>query len=176
MKALFKKAWKDPVGSKVIAAAIIAVLSSLYLSLSGNWGIVYSPVKRAILYDLVLPVWAILLVCSTCILAPFIFLRWRKCPNTEIESEEKKDEYINLLGLRWRWIDGIFGIDNIRSFCPECDLEVSPQRVRRFQKPDAYGYKCDSCEWQSELSRNDPYKNVDLVKREIEKQKRKNVT
>ena len=148
---MLTRIWKDPVWSKVIAAAIIGV-SGAVLSYRLDW---WPPITRGFRWFVTfvcsatsVPNWllAILLVCAVPSLVVAALIIWgvTVSPRSSASGWQnyKHDEFFK---LRWRWsystIDG--AITQLHSFCPNCDYQVFPQnnwsgRTRIF-------FKCDSC-------------------------------
>jgi hypothetical protein len=68
-----RKAWHDPVGSKVIAAGFVAIFATAYASFTGSWPTIQIWLKS----DVSLPNWlAILLAAAVVLCTPFRILKF----------------------------------------------------------------------------------------------------
>jgi len=124
---MLKKLWHDPVWSKVIAAAIVAASATLASYLFGwlptiwNWslpGFVFLGSTKPV------PRWLLLILL---VLAVMTFSRWigafRRVPNIQPWRRYTKDTFY---GWVWRWeYDGAGEPCDLRSYCPECDFELT---------------------------------------------------
>jgi hypothetical protein len=150
---VWKKIWHDPVWSKVIATAIVAVLGWLTYRL--NWWPGWMTQRLARLWTYLLspsivPHWILFLLIL--VAAPsFIIvgvLIWTSLFPKTVRQNETPDwtsyRTDSFDGLRWRWRYLEKGrIDSLYSFCPVCDYQVFPDSTSRFA--DRIGFQCESC-------------------------------
>lgn len=144
MEAL-KKIWHDPVWSKVIAAAIVAVVAVMagYVL---NW---WPKVGAVLLQTTLVPNWLLgLLALGTALTVLLVVVV--VCAGIR-QDESLKPEWNsystdNFFGLRWRWryLDGGQPF-NIVAFCPRCDLQLHPQQGSGYQATDRIAFRCESC-------------------------------
>lgn len=148
---MFKKVWRDPVWSAVIAAVILGVGGSVWAFASEIWGVVstWPGAARDFLFAVTeVPNWllAILSLCGVAVLALMGLLAWvavfdRKGPATPLSYTQD-----TIFNIRWRWrlaSDGT--IYNLASFCPYCDLQIHPTNVGTYRVIDHIAYRCEDC-------------------------------
>ena len=153
---MLKNIWKDPVWSKVIATAILAVLGiggayasnrwadfsigdSIinFLDVSYSWATSRSSIPNwlsLIIGLLVLPT----------ILVFLIFL-WNliRGENTSPSWRSYKEDVF--FGIRWRWKYIDESITEVHTFCPHCDFQVYPQSASAYIAVERIEFQCDSC-------------------------------
>ncbi len=80
-------------------------------------------------------------------------------------DESIKYTHDTFLDISWRWWYGYGDVQELRSFCPNCDIQIEarPKTSSSFGHPsnDSIVYQCDDCEWDG--------KEFDFSKSEIEK-------
>lgn len=151
---MIKKVWNDPVWSKVIATAIVAVVG-VVASFAWGW---WPPIGRTIAqaYDYLgssteVSNWLILVLALLALFAvAFIsVLVWIRFAPTTADAptwkDYTKDEFF---GLKWRWryrADDTIG--DICTFCPICDFQVFPRPARPYpnNQGSSITYDCDGC-------------------------------
>lgn len=124
-----KDVWRDPVWSKVISAAIIAVavaagtfLLALFsqpvstgLTQGWTYAVADALVPRWVLGLLVLGVLATAVWVATITIA-----KVTASPDAWLSYTEDEFHFI-----QWRWdLDKDYSVSNIRGFCPSCDFEL----------------------------------------------------
>jgi hypothetical protein len=139
-------AWHDPVGSKVIAAGIIAVLAVAGTTILGLWPAVWSAIAGAFHFlaaTSAVPRWllAILGFCAlvvalvTCLLIrDFCFSKWRQYRSDTFDRVEWRWEY------SWRGV-----ILYLRPHCPGCQCRMVPTEYRDGNWQPFVRFDCDSC-------------------------------
>jgi hypothetical protein len=150
--AMWKKAWNDPVWSKVIAVAIIGAASITAPFFFGWWPAISSGVSvtiRFLVASTALPHWAILimvLLSLTALLALGAML-WARIRPHATSSLPDWTSYTTdvFLGLRWKWTYIGTQMSNPAAFCPTCDYQIHPQRGRRRGSDTIIDFHCDSC-------------------------------
>jgi len=150
------------------------------------------PVWNHLKSDVILPAWIFWLPAIIIVILIYAFIKLVKQrtggnPGNVIdeETQNKINEFMNnfnAISLKWRWItrlddNGEFSIENIRIYCPECDLEVAPDISYHQPYPDSVSerhlfVKCHSCRRVhfDEIRENDePQYIYDLGKSYIER-------
>jgi hypothetical protein len=143
--------WKDPVWSKVIATALIAVAaagSTYFLNLwsaIGNW---FGGFIALILSSSYVPNWLLggmILLCSVTL----FFLGaavWSVIhPSPELSPNWLTYNTDFFFGLRWRWRYGGGSITDLHTFCPNCDYQVFPEHDSAYSAIDRIAFNCDIC-------------------------------
>ncbi|MDK9719651.1 MAG: hypothetical protein OEL53_00555 [Rhodospirillales bacterium] len=152
---MLKKAWNDPVWSKVIASAIIAILA-IVISYFAGWGpailsAISSVISAAV--DFIassseVPNWLLLIlgICAVTVVAFLAFLGWLHFLSEAYEDPLSKYREDNFFGILWRWRYFPSGeIYNLTSFCPRCDLQVYPNNASGWSAVDHIEYRCEDC-------------------------------
>lgn len=153
---MIKKLWNDPVWSKVIAAAIIALAGTAWVAYLKNWWpavwhgieaawaflLSTTPVRHWVLGLLILfaTLFALLLVS----LSASMF--WPKSdPNSELVKIGPDWHFYTsdkFFGLKWRWrYEGPEIL--LDAYCPQCDYQVFPDDNSDFT--GRIKFFCDSC-------------------------------
>lgn len=148
---MLKKAWIDPVWSKVISTAIVAGLASLGAYFYGWWPDIASFFRQTIsVATSVTPIknWllAILVLCAAVIFVLVGIMLWAiYCP-PEVKSSSRSYSEDTVLGIRWRWRYGSdWAIYDLCSFCPHCDYQIQPRNISDFRAIDHVEYRCEDC-------------------------------
>jgi hypothetical protein len=153
-----KKAWHDPVWSKIIATAIIAFAAAAWAAYKNWWPAIWqgivngnatawnyllatTPVRHWLLGVLILVavLFVILLISVAASLLP------RTDPYGKLVSfaadwhSYTSDDFFN---LKWRWLyQG--GEIVLNAYCPKCDYQVYPDDMSDF--PNHINFYCDFC-------------------------------
>jgi hypothetical protein len=140
-----KKVWNDPVGSKVIATGVCALLAA-----AGAWwwhDVVNATIAlwNYVTADIVVPRWVAGVVSLWALLTTGLLVALRIEAVAEAKSPNdwrsyRTDEFF---GLRWRW--KLF--DNGRPydicvFCPACDYQLNPEHDNPYYAVDAIRFQC----------------------------------
>lgn len=148
-----KEIWKDPVWSKVIAAAILAACAALVATLQGWWPAIRGVV--AIAWNwlgessrhpnwLLIALWLALAL----LLISIIFIVIASF-NSEPRSQKhswKSYTTDHFFGLQWTWkLDDSGLIYDVFALCADCKCQVYSRRVGHYRE-DKYGFYCDVCE------------------------------
>jgi hypothetical protein len=146
--ASLKKAWSDPVWSKVIAAGIIAVLSVPGTYVLGLWPKIGNAILIAVRFlGNTTPVWnwligvvsIIAIVCAVEVWLTSVHAK-RKATAAPLYTT---DEF---LGVNWRWRYGKNGeITGLHSLCPNCGLQIFLLDASGYQAVPQVGFQCDDC-------------------------------
>lgn len=148
-----KKIWNDPVWSKVISAAIIAVATlsvtyflNLWPSISRH---IYQSVAFLVAPSLILN-WIIglliLLALPTSVV--IVITLWKVVfPAKEIAPHWQTYTSDTFFGLRWRWQWGYLDDNfiNLNTFCPHCDFQVFPEDASEYRAIDRISFYCECC-------------------------------
>jgi hypothetical protein len=147
-----KKYWHDPVWSKVIAGAILAVTAGISTYFFDWWPIIGRVLKATL--DFVLsststPIWllGILLIPLLLVLIVIGLVIWSKLrPSNQIPiwRNYTKDTFFD---IRWTWrYDETNKIIDLYSFCPDCDFQIYPQPNRDFLGQFTHiQFHCENC-------------------------------
>ena len=148
---MWKKAWSDPVWSKVIAAAIIGASGVAATFFLGWWPVISRWIATALSFlaaDSSLPNWAAILLglLSLPLIIILVALAWRSvfpaaaaAPNWAAYTSDV------FLGMRWRWSYDGSRMSAPNSFCPKCDCQVFPQRGFDYGSYTQIKFHCDNC-------------------------------
>lgn len=152
MTTMLKKTWHDPVWSKVIAGAILALGATVATYFLDWWPAIGVFVSGSIAFALastLTPNWLLLLLALLALPALVIIgaLAWQGVSPSEPRSPSWHDYTADIFfGLRWRWNYGTGGrIDDAHTFCPHCDFQVYARDVSSFRVIDHIAFHCDSC-------------------------------
>jgi hypothetical protein len=149
---MLKSIWKDPVGSAVISAAILAVGGAVgtYLLdlwpaigkwLASVWGLASQP---SLISNWV--VWALVL-CTIPTFLIIVALIWAAI-RSDLQEDGSWRIYTEdqFLGLRWRWkYFQSGGLEHPIPFCPHCDYQVFPHHASAYNVIERIAFHCDSC-------------------------------
>ncbi len=151
------KIWKDPVGSKVIAAGIIASLAGLITYFTGLWPTICSwslKIKDFIFTSSSVPHWLIGIMAIPCILLIVslmsqLFEFLKKKQSQLPWSTYNKDIF---WGVEWHWsYDQNGNINRILSFCPKCNFQlIEPIHNSAYDSVVRFNYFCEECKYKGE--------------------------
>ena len=152
LHAMLKKLWNDPVWSKVIAGAILAVGTLLGTYFLDWWPTIGRFAKDAYNFALSptsLLNWIIgvlgLLAAPTII--GLLAIIWQKIfPSSSSATDWRNYTTDKFFGLRWRW--RYFGdgkIYDVHTFCPHCDFQIYAEDASAYRAVDRITFRCDSC-------------------------------
>ena len=147
-----KKLWHDPVWSKVIATAIIAVavfLSQYFLHWMDS---AFQATKRfyiVTLQNTLVPNWllGLMSVCTIAVIGVLILVTWQNYKSVPATLDWKKDYKQDIFwGILWRWKYDYKGqLEDIYSFCPDCDYQVYAKNISGFRAVDHIAFECENC-------------------------------
>jgi hypothetical protein len=149
---MLKNIWKDPVWSKVIAAAILAIASISGNYFFGWWSTLsaYGATLAALLFsNSYIPNWVIGLMVFFTLPSIFILLLlplklFHKNNIDPISWQSYVSD--NFYNLRWSWSYSSSGqMKNWNTFCPHCDFQVFPLETGLYDVLQRITFKCDSC-------------------------------
>jgi len=145
MPQLLRKAWSDPVWSKVIASAILAIAGSLLAYGFGWW----PRILDAALQRHAVPTWLLILLAlaavptSTAVGAALWFAVFPRPATGPTWAGYTTDE---LLGVRWRWRYSQSGtLFDLTSFCPSCDFQIFAEPGGLYRAVPRTAFRCESC-------------------------------
>ncbi len=151
MSGLLKKAWHDPVWSKVIATIIIGIAGVLVTYFAGWWPIIAQMGSGLVAYTAAstqIPNWllGLLILCAVLVIGAIgiagYFLLAAGKPQV-LWATYTTDE---ILGIKWRWHYGSKGlIYELYAYCPSCDLQVYARNSSAFRAVDHIAYFCEHC-------------------------------
>ena len=148
MLKVLKKVWNDPVWSKVISVAIIALITQYFFSW---WQFLTQLIKSLSIFFLQVtqvPNWliALMLICSIIVLLVMAINAYQACKpsaNLSWHLNYKEDVFFHIL---WRWqYDSTWQPENINTFCPKCDFQIYPQNASGFRSIDHIAFHCEVC-------------------------------
>ena len=149
---MLKKAWIDPVWSKVIATAIIGAVSIAVAFFSGWWPAILKGISTAAGFlgtSTAFPHWAIIVMALLSLTAPIVLgaLLWARARRNTTSSPPDWIAYNSdlFLGLRWRWTYTGTQISTLLSYCPDCDYQLHPQRGKDYGSYSITEFHCDNC-------------------------------
>jgi hypothetical protein len=130
-----KAIWRDPVWSKVISAAIIAITVSAGTFVLARWSGPFSNALSAtwayVVGDAVIPRWMLAGICAWAVAASYV-LYLVALITKESKAVQKsqitwtsyvEDEFLN---LRWRWqINSSARVFSLTAYCVSCDMELT---------------------------------------------------
>jgi hypothetical protein len=168
----FKEIWRDPVWSKVISAAIIAIAAVVGTFLLALFS---QPVSTGLAHgwtyvaaDAMVPRWLLgLLILSALATAVWIAIitiaRLRASPDAWLSYTEDEFHFV-----QWRWdLDKEYGVSNIRGFCPACDFELDVDVENTRKGLCTTTYRCP-CQQISMPFHDNPNGVHDRVKKTVE--------
>lgn len=164
------KIWKDPVWSKVIATAILAIIASFYagwlriknaLLFIYNFFIATTPVPNWLIAVLIIPTLIFLLLILLAIKERFF--------GSKLHTYK---DYIsdNFLGLIWGWSyyeDG--GICDVHSICPHCNYQILAKYESGYHVAPRYLFECDECGYNAGTIDSDYSEIEQKIKFKIQK-------
>jgi hypothetical protein len=164
-----KRAWNDPVWSKVIAGAILAALG-LFLSIWLDW---WPAIIRFARGSTTLPNWllTVLVLAAFGMLGVAGLILWvsRVAPAGPRWRGFTEDV---VMGLRWRWrysADADAEMWDLHAFCPTCDFQLFPKDVGPYRYPPVVMYPCENCGFQSQLFDLPSGELESLVRRQVQR-------
>jgi hypothetical protein len=171
MPKFFSNIWNDPVWSKVIASAIVAIGGITYFD---GWSWIASFLERGarvVADSSTLPNWVIGLMfvgCSIAVVAVLLWLRSKGVPTATWQSYTEDE----VLGLRWRWKWNHGQIASLYAFCPRCDFQMFPENTSAWDALDKYSYHCAGCSSDIKTLDENPERFESTVKRFIQQKVR----
>ncbi|MEA0907766.1 hypothetical protein QT917_000755 [Xanthomonas campestris pv. campestris] len=146
---MLKKAWNDPVWSKVIAASIIAAAGPATFFL-GWWPAIIGSLRGAayFLVDSTLPNWLTLFLGIVALptIVVSAALLWRgmfPVPTLSIDWASYTSDIF--FGLRWRWSYSGAYMSDPNVYCASCDYQVFPKHGFDYGSHSQIVFNCDSC-------------------------------
>ena len=152
MASILTRLWHDPVWSKVIAGAILAVGATVATYFLDWWPVIGRFISSSYVVALSsasVPVWVIVLVVLLA-LPTVLFLAaliWKRLfPSQSSPPSWKLYTSDIYFGLRWRWRYLDEGhIYDMHSFCPHCDFQVYARDVSSYRVISHIAFSCESC-------------------------------
>jgi hypothetical protein len=145
-----KKLWTDPVGSKVVAWAIIGLIGvAMTLWIPGLLSI-FRSLWLWITADFAVPRWLFLLLSGYSLITLVLIIQaWLSSYSGVPEAPITQRDYTKdrLYGLVWSWQystidDSIIGL---ATFCPKCDYQLFGCESRSFRLSHPLEYCCPEC-------------------------------
>jgi|GEM_PF-1948370 len=171
---MIKRAWKDPVWSKVIAAGILTVFASAATYFLGAWPVISSALIQAwefILGSTLMPRWLLGLMSIPCILlivAIFTEIK-EKLSKKETAKSWKSYKRDNFFELLWSWRYVGNRIDNLHSLCPRCEYQILPKDVAAYAVVPRFEWSCDDCGYSAGSFEGHPQELLQKVELKIQK-------
>lgn len=146
--------WKDPVWSKIISVAILAVLASIWATIKGKWHAIgsglWSLLESAWMWlGNTTNVWNWLLIAlvGIAVLVAVVLLRVMLESRNQVTPATENDYRTDLFeGLRWYWDYDYFNrISGLFPCCPDCLLQLEPQYDTRTYSHGRIYYDCEHC-------------------------------
>lgn len=168
------KIWADPVWSKVIAAIILLLLSSVGTYLLGIWPSIIQYSKNG--YEFLNSSNAVKNWLIGIALIPWLLIAFFICA-VIAEKFRKKEPKLNwhsymadnFFGLNWKWSYSNNNIANLNAFCPQCHYQIFPRGVVSFIEITYYKYDCEDCGYCSNSTASSPQELEQKVKLKIQK-------
>ncbi len=167
---------KHPVRDKVIAGLILAaILSFITFILPGGWGLVFHGLSvfwQWLWKDAAIPIISlialIILALGFVVLVAFMIFSGLSKADHQIKTFQYTEG--DFFGVHWRWRYGHDSIDDLASFCPDCDLQIYPRPTRYSGLPELSPvvYRCDECKRDVYESKYPHSQVEDLVRRKIQ--------
>jgi hypothetical protein len=148
--SMIKKAWNDPVLSKVIASAIVGIALLLGSYLLGFWPIFRTFIRSVVDYALSrtnVPNWILLILIISLFswIVRFSMRLWYAFFSVGEVGDWHSYTSDDLFGVHWRWNYNYHNeVSDLCGFCPACDLQVYPDSLAVFP---GVRYRCDDCGW-----------------------------
>ena len=151
---MIKNIWKDPVWSKVIAAAIIAVLGfggAYFAGLLPKFEIVVMHIWNFLIDKTSLNNWLIIVLSIPLIIMLILFFAYLKESNGEEHAPGPLIDFTNynsdtFFNMNWRWSLGSDGSPYaVTPFCPKCDYQIMPKFDSSFRIAPRYAFICEDC-------------------------------
>lgn len=150
---MIRRIWHDPVWSKVIAAAIIAVFGSLgayFAGYLGKIGIIVTYAWRFLAGKTPLYNWLIVVLSIPAIIMLILVVAFFKGSkareNVPYSLDFRNYNSGTFFGLTWRWRLGSDGAPyEITPFCPKCDYQIVPKFASAFRVAPRYALMCEDC-------------------------------
>lgn len=148
-----KDIWSDPVWSKVIAGAILAVAGVIITYFLDWWpaiGVATSGLFTYLGESSSIPNWIIGVGATCSLLVAFVVaaIIWQIIFPSATDSEPSSRTYISdqFYGLRWHWQYSSSGdIYPLYPCCANCDYQVQPENVSGYSAVLQIQYRCDLC-------------------------------
>lgn len=171
---MLMKAWKDPVWSKIIATAILLLLGSVGTYVLGVWPSIIKfsadmydflnstqSVKNWLIGIALIPWFLIIYIIFLLILEAF------KNNKADLDWRSYTTDYF--FGLNWKWSYRGENINDLFSFCPECQYQIFANSVGGYDMARCYQYVCDDCGYCAQDSDVEPEMLKHRVKLKIQK-------
>lgn len=147
-----KDIWKDPVWSKVIAAAILAIGAGILATLRGWWPVIGEAIVQAWHWlgeSSSYPNWLLILLWlalgAVLFLAGIIVVANLKSDSGAQPQHWKSYTTDEFFGLQWVWrLDSSGDIFGIFALCLDCKCQVYERDIGDYGQTK-YGYYCDVC-------------------------------
>jgi hypothetical protein len=158
---MLKKLWNDPVWSKVIAAAIIALAGGAWLAHWQNW---WTPIEHATrvalgtswmfltgttpvrrwIYSLLLVVAGLFVLLLVGLASTLYSTKESVSPFVPIVRVEDWRSYVTdtFYEIKWRWGYAGGEITHMLAFCPRCDYQMVPEGMSLISQ---ISFRCDVC-------------------------------
>ena len=144
---MFKKIWKDPVWSTVIAVGVLALIPLIAPYFYGAWSYIYATLSQACSFLLAsssVPNWLLALMIMLFVYVLLIaFKEWLAGNETELNFKNYTKDYF--FGLLWVWRYSSNRIDNLHSLCPRCQYQILPKNASSYIAVPRYEYICEDC-------------------------------
>lgn len=147
-----KKYWHDPVWSKVIAGAILAltaVISTYFLDWWAAIGRVLKAILDFVFSSTAVPNWLLGLLVISLLLVIFVIglIIWSKWHHKQRPPNWLSYSTDSFFGIKWTWrYDEIGKLIDLYSFCPDCDFQIYPQSNYNFFREFTHiHFHCENC-------------------------------
>lgn len=146
-----KSIWSDPVWSKVISAAVIALSVAGGTYLLSWWPAIGSQIRLVsgfALSSVSLPVWLVGLLAAVASFVAFVMLAavWASITKRHLEPQWKNYRTDVFDGLQWYWRFSDDGsVLSLYSCCPKCQYQVQAEERGGFTGTHDTSFHCDVC-------------------------------
>lgn len=153
--SVIKKVWKDPVGSAVIAGAILAVAGVGVATIQGWWpkiGVGVFDAAKWLVRSSSHPNWLLIVLWLSTLGAAFTLVamaieRWRGVDEPPITWRSYCRD--NFRGVAWQWTytgGSHAKIERLTPLCPSCECILMRKDHDYYSGNFAYGLYCTHCE------------------------------
>lgn len=146
-----KSIWADPVWSKVIATALIAVAAGVGTYALHLWPAIGSRLGTALGFALstaTLPVWLVglLVIITSFTLLAVLALAWSAMRERDHVPQWKSYSTDVFEGLQWCWrLQDDGSVQSLFSCCPTCQYQVQAEERGGFTGFHDTSFRCDVC-------------------------------
>jgi hypothetical protein len=163
---------EHPIWSSLIVTGIVSPITTF---IPGGWkwvGERLSDGANWLALPITMPQWMFFLICAV---AGLLALRIATQRIAKVMNAKKDPahwyEEDKIFGIKWRWKwEG--GVTHLGAFCPQCDLQISPENASAYRAVSHYCMRCPDCDVTLHEFYCDPDEFIDQVKLRIQQRAR----